>query len=102
MPLVTAVMGGAVSASYPRGMSFTPDSDDRPVPDPSSSAELTPPTNRRRVVAGVAVPVAAILSWILATATHRSLWYGLLVVVAVLSGALYRSGGRQEGRDRQR
>jgi hypothetical protein len=82
-------------------MSLPPDPEPVPVPDPSSSAELTPPTNARRVIAGVAVPVAAIWSWILSEATHDRLWYGLLVVVAVLAGALYASGSR-DGRLRRR
>ncbi len=81
-------------------MSLTPGPDDPPEPDPASSAELTPPTNRRSVIAGVAVPVAAILTWILATATHRVLWYALVAVVAALSGAVYRSGGHREPHDR--
>jgi 1,4-dihydroxy-2-naphthoate octaprenyltransferase len=92
-------------------MTRTPGSTDRPPPsddgsDPaeriSSSAEMTPPTNRRRVIAGVAVPVAAILSWVLATATHSSLWYALVVMVAVLGGALYAAGGRPGGHERAR
>lgn len=95
--------------SYSRDMSITPGSDDTgpqhpqpgepPEPDPTSSAELTPPTNRRRVLAGVAPPVAAILSWILATATHRGLYYSIVAVVAALSAALYRSGGHQNDSD---
>lgn len=83
-------------------MSFAPDPDDPPEPDPTSSAVLTPATNRRTVIAVVAVPVAAILSWILATATHRVVWYGLVAVVAVLSGAVYRSGRQREPRDGDR
>lgn len=83
-------------------MSLTPGSDTPPEPDPYSSAVMTPATNWRRVIAGVAVPVAAILSWILAEATHNSLWYALVAIVAVLSGALYASSGLTDGRVRNR
>ena len=56
------------------------------------------------LLSGTMVAVAAILSWVLASATGHAYWYALVAIVAVLSGAVVRSqgGGRQRNRQRDR
>jgi hypothetical protein len=55
---------------------------------------------------GVAVPVSAVLAWILVHALHSALWYALVPIVALGCGALYAvsniSQDSQRDRDRGR
>lgn len=82
-------------------MSIEPPPPDRPPP-PLGSTPVTPTTDTRRVIAGTAVPVAAVLSWLFATLSDNFLWYALVVVVAIVAGAVYVRSGRSTGRDRKR
>lgn len=93
---------GRVPSREPSSYDQPYDDETGPYPDPTSSAELTPPTNRRQVVAGIAPPVSAILSWILAEARDNDLWYIILVVVTGLSAVLFASTGQAAERRRQR
>ena len=82
-------------------MSNAPGTSDRPPP-PLGSTPVTPVTDTRKVLAGVLVPVSAVISWLLVTITGHALWWALLVVVGIVGVVAYVTSGRSSRHDEDR